>query len=165
MSYDGSEDATRDRVRRYLKENYVDTDDTPLSDARLTQLLADHHETLTRGHPVPVPRPLRRRPDRRSGRAGPGRRPRAMTPRRSPSAGGRSPPAATPLRGRGPADTARRAAHPAVGDGANRWPWSLHPGVDRCIPPGPTRSRKGAGRPRGAGINTPARQEAHVPCM
>ena len=49
MSYDGNEDATRERVRRYLKENYVDTDDTPLSDARLTELLADHNETLTQG--------------------------------------------------------------------------------------------------------------------
>jgi hypothetical protein len=49
MSYDGNEDATRDRVRRYLKENYVDTDATPLSDARVTELLADHHETVTRG--------------------------------------------------------------------------------------------------------------------
>ena len=49
MSYEGTEDATRERVRRYLKENYVDTDDTPLSEARLTELLADHHETLTQG--------------------------------------------------------------------------------------------------------------------
>lgn len=49
MSYHGNEDATRDRVRRYLKENYVDTDDTLLSDARITELLAGHNETLTRG--------------------------------------------------------------------------------------------------------------------
>lgn len=49
MSYNGNEEATRERVRRYLKANYVDTDDTPLSDARLTELLAEHHETLTRG--------------------------------------------------------------------------------------------------------------------
>jgi hypothetical protein len=49
MAYKGNENATRDRVRRYLKENYVDTDDTPLSDARLTELLADHDQTLTQG--------------------------------------------------------------------------------------------------------------------
>jgi hypothetical protein len=42
MSYQGQEDATRDRVRRYLKENYSDPDGTPLSDARLTELLTDH---------------------------------------------------------------------------------------------------------------------------
>ncbi len=41
MTYQGQEDATRDRVRRYLKENYSDPDGTPLSDARLTELLTD----------------------------------------------------------------------------------------------------------------------------
>jgi hypothetical protein len=49
MSYEGTEDATRERVRRYLKENYADTDATPLSAARLTELLADHEDTLTHG--------------------------------------------------------------------------------------------------------------------
>jgi len=42
MTYQGQEDATRDRVRRYLKENYSDPDGTPLSDARLTELLTNH---------------------------------------------------------------------------------------------------------------------------
>lgn len=49
MTYQGQEDATPDRVRRYLKENYTDPDGTPLSDARLTELLTDHHDTLQRG--------------------------------------------------------------------------------------------------------------------
>lgn len=49
MSYQGNEDATRDRVRRYLKENYTDTDGAALSDARLTELLTDHAEVLSTG--------------------------------------------------------------------------------------------------------------------
>jgi len=49
VTYQGNEDATHDRVRRYLKENYTDPDGTPLSDARLTELLTDHHDTLQRG--------------------------------------------------------------------------------------------------------------------
>ena len=49
MSYQGQENATRDRVRRYLKENYRDPDGTALSDARLTELLTDHASILQRG--------------------------------------------------------------------------------------------------------------------
>ncbi len=49
MTYQGQENATRDRVRRYLKENYRDPDDTALSDARLTELLTDHASFLQRG--------------------------------------------------------------------------------------------------------------------
>ncbi len=49
MSYQGQENATRDRVRRYLKENYHDPDGTALSDARLTELLTDHASILQRG--------------------------------------------------------------------------------------------------------------------
>jgi hypothetical protein len=48
VTYQGQEDATPDRVRRYLKENYTDPDG-PLSDARITELLTDHHDTLQRG--------------------------------------------------------------------------------------------------------------------
>jgi hypothetical protein len=49
VTYQGQEGATPDRVRRYLKENYTDPDGTPLSDARLTELLTDHHGTVQRG--------------------------------------------------------------------------------------------------------------------
>jgi hypothetical protein len=49
MSYQGQENATRDRVRRYVKENYRDPDGTALSDARLTELLTDHASILQRG--------------------------------------------------------------------------------------------------------------------
>jgi len=49
MSYQGQENATRDRVRRYLKENYRDPDGTALSDARLTELLTDHASILQHG--------------------------------------------------------------------------------------------------------------------
>ena len=49
MSYQGQENATRDRVRRYLKENYRDPHGTALSDARLTELLTDHASILQRG--------------------------------------------------------------------------------------------------------------------
>ena len=49
MSYQGQENATRDRVRRYLKENYRDPDGTSLSDARLTELLTDHASIVERG--------------------------------------------------------------------------------------------------------------------
>ena len=49
MSYQGQENATRDRVRRYLKEHYRDPDGTALSDARLTELLTDHASILQRG--------------------------------------------------------------------------------------------------------------------
>jgi hypothetical protein len=49
MTYPGQENATRDRVRRYLKENYRDPDGTPLSDARLTELLTDHASIVERG--------------------------------------------------------------------------------------------------------------------
>jgi len=49
MTYQGQENATRDRVRRYLKESYRDPDGTALSDARLTELLTDHGGILQRG--------------------------------------------------------------------------------------------------------------------
>ncbi len=49
MTYPGQENATRDRVCRYLKENYSDPDGTPLSDARLTELLTDHASIVERG--------------------------------------------------------------------------------------------------------------------
>jgi hypothetical protein len=49
MTYQGQEDATRDRVRRYLKENYSDPDGTPLSAARLTELLTDHSSVVELG--------------------------------------------------------------------------------------------------------------------
>jgi hypothetical protein len=49
MTYHGQENATRDRVRRYLKENYRDPDGTQLSDARLTELLTDHAGIVERG--------------------------------------------------------------------------------------------------------------------
>jgi hypothetical protein len=49
VTYEGREEATRDRVRRYLKENYADRDGYPLSEARLTELLTDHGDTLTDG--------------------------------------------------------------------------------------------------------------------
>jgi hypothetical protein len=49
MTYQGQEDATRDRVRRYLKENYSDSDGTPLSPARLTELLTDHSSVVELG--------------------------------------------------------------------------------------------------------------------
>jgi hypothetical protein len=49
MTYHGQENATQDLVRRYLKENYRDPDGTPLSDARLTELLADHASIVERG--------------------------------------------------------------------------------------------------------------------
>ena len=49
MTYHGQENATHDLVRRYLKENYSDPDGTPLSDARLTELLTDHAGIVERG--------------------------------------------------------------------------------------------------------------------
>jgi hypothetical protein len=49
MTYQGQEDATRDRVRRYLTENYSDPDGTPLSAARLTELLTDHSSVVELG--------------------------------------------------------------------------------------------------------------------
>jgi hypothetical protein len=49
MTYQGQQNATRDRVRRYLKENYHDPHGTPLSDARLTELLTEHASILQRG--------------------------------------------------------------------------------------------------------------------
>jgi hypothetical protein len=49
MTYQGQEDATRDRVRRYLEENYSDPDGTPLSAARLTELLTDHNSIVELG--------------------------------------------------------------------------------------------------------------------
>jgi hypothetical protein len=49
MTYCGQENATRDRVRRYLKANYSETDGTPLSDARLTELLTDHDGIVQQG--------------------------------------------------------------------------------------------------------------------
>jgi hypothetical protein len=49
MTYHGQDNATPDRVRRYLKENYSDPDGTPLSDARLTELLTDHASIVERG--------------------------------------------------------------------------------------------------------------------
>jgi hypothetical protein len=49
MTYQGQEDATRDRVRRYLEENYSDPDGTPLSAARLTELLTDHSSIVELG--------------------------------------------------------------------------------------------------------------------
>ena len=48
-SYHGGEDASHDRVRRYLKANYTDADGTRLSDARLTELLTDHSAIVDRG--------------------------------------------------------------------------------------------------------------------
>ena len=49
MTYQGQEDATRDRVRRYLKENCTDPDGTPPSAARLTELLTDHSSIVELG--------------------------------------------------------------------------------------------------------------------
>jgi hypothetical protein len=49
MTYQGQEDATRDRVRRHLEENYSDPDGAPLSAARLTELLTDHSSIVELG--------------------------------------------------------------------------------------------------------------------
>ncbi|MEU1811037.1 hypothetical protein [Micromonospora aurantiaca (nom. illeg.)] len=49
MPYLGQENATPDRVRRFLTENYTEPDGAPLSDARLTELLTDHHGIVERG--------------------------------------------------------------------------------------------------------------------
>ncbi len=49
MTYQGQEDATRDRVRRYLKENYSDPDGARLSAARLTELPTDHSSIVELG--------------------------------------------------------------------------------------------------------------------
>jgi hypothetical protein len=49
MTYQGQEDATRDRVCRYLKENYGTPDGRPLCAARLTELLADHRSIVELG--------------------------------------------------------------------------------------------------------------------
>lgn len=70
MTYRGQENATRDGVRRYLRENYSESDGTALSDARLTELLTDHDGICAAGHRHAVVRLLRRRPDRRNGRPG-----------------------------------------------------------------------------------------------
>jgi hypothetical protein len=49
MTYRGLENATRERVRRYLKENYREPDGSALSDARLTELLTDYASIVDRG--------------------------------------------------------------------------------------------------------------------
>jgi hypothetical protein len=49
VTYHGPEQATPQRVRHYLKDNYVDPDGTPLSQARLTELLTDHDPTVQTG--------------------------------------------------------------------------------------------------------------------
>ena len=47
--YPGGENATRDRIRRYLKANYTNADGSVLSDARLTELLTEHDTIVERG--------------------------------------------------------------------------------------------------------------------
>jgi hypothetical protein len=48
MPYEGTEEATPERVRAYLRAQYTDTDGSPLSDARLTELLTEHATHMRR---------------------------------------------------------------------------------------------------------------------
>ncbi|MEU1761260.1 hypothetical protein [Micromonospora sp. NPDC005652] len=45
-AYAGQENATVDRVTRYLRENYGEADGTPLTEERLSELVVKHVSTI-----------------------------------------------------------------------------------------------------------------------